>query len=1813
MTISNKFGCLSIIHPSVLLLIPLVLFNTTSASLQIIPHFTSLPPSISQFVYPSTDGTSFPPLELVCRAWPPNSKLHILAQQLTSPGFTDPTFGANPIVSTSLIAVNPNHHSNNNNNNNNGLMQLPYGLGSQRYAILSSTQITNSYQPNLDGTISGNGGYQSVNPLIIHETLTDAIRDNPAAGSHDEVAIRLIVSSQSELSQMELIRLHCLATTSFGRKLSAPFRVLPASLGSFPTPRSGGPSSSHTENVEFLRGNIAIVDCYLPTNSFPKPLIEFELNNTVIDLTASQNEKYRQITRPDGKRISLLIQNFQPRDCGIYRCVAINPLTRERKYSPDAVNLKIIIPDVPVAGKIRVPMASESIDPRNSAASQEIVVREGQNVTLFCIIQSAPPPIVTTYPFEQNSTAHNRFHRHNLFGLLEIINVHPSDAGIYICTNRQLSSTAQLRVRKRLRLTTKPQDVLINHFGESVQFKCTSSNEQIIPYWLFNGQPKITGIGKNNTLTITNVTVQDIGVYQCVAHRWDPDPDLEEWVSASAVLAMSSDKLIRTPQELALLLPTSKQAIMEVKPPEIITDSLTPIAEPVYDNLAVYITWKAYTITTPNKLETQTHHDGDDGVISSDNNNNNNNNPDNNAGQIAYHVEYSMQISPVERQYINSNPNNNVADNTNNNNNGSSNNEHNNNKPSSELSDLPALIGLIGHEAILWSDPTALNQQFSSAYAYATGDPLQPGRRYRFRVIALDPSTGLHLVPPSGWSNIVSMEHISQVEPPQIKVVRPMSEGRVHVVWMFNGVGDVPSNPNDLGILSKSSSPSTQNNNNNNGLSQKDKSSEITSNSLTTFGDTTPLFLKDSNNEQFIADHFLILARPVIKPKRGSGGTIEYGAYWATQVNGSNARDGLLTGLNNTANYQIIVYGVKGTGDNRQITRFSKAVYVNMASTDYTGRYSLLDTLNNNRLLYIILGGIAGVMFLVMFILILLCLCRQHQDRRTHSQRKKQNGYVHGYKDSPDFHHTIDGTTSGINNPQLSHGNMISTNQSNNNNNMNTNNNPSGALTITHTTNNNTALPHSSSTHDHQIMPSGTMMMMMGNLQCSGLSEHSASNNPVQNELQHQMYIQQQQQQQHQSDQYNSTLGISKEAAYQQRQAILGSQLQLQQQPSSYMTNQPSLSHHQSHHSLLLPSAGGGTGNSNYHILSGQNNNTNNSNVLSPTMFHSGTLPGGGPRYLRQQSCNSHYFGSQQPLDRNMVSPNAMEMTELYHQQYQNGYAYQQPQLPPIPHPQSSSGLPPPYPTPLSNNGTINRQMVLNQQQNFYPSSMTPSGGASLKREPPTGSGGVNAGALQDGSGYGTLVQRGGGPLTASMMTDPSIGSGINGVPMNAVYYRGSQQALHMYPNGMSTPQSQQQHHQGGGGVYQSNQQQAFYMQQQMQHAQMYPGYFSPQPQSHFDSMGHMHHNFNHTDGESVYSYFSQQDMNQPGPHQHLNPLPEENQLNQCENGPGYVDSSIQTADMNDGGDGTTATAAVGTTTDPGTGGSPVAGGGSHRHHRRRRRKQSQQQQSQSLSQQPADMSDTSRNVGVDDPATGGSGGMVMMDRLQNQAQSVRGSQMDIGVVQKRQHTLSPGPYSDTDPMMNGQSNMPPGHHSYPHPNGSMEPSPMSRYIRYDSPQRAPSVLGQLPPPNQPPPPPPPPAVAAMAFAAQMNSSDHSRHNSMTYQQHHHFNPDSLSRHIGGGSGVGAATGGSSGVYHPSGSGTTGLLVGPPPRIRDYSEYGIPRGIGLPPTPAAAGGGGQPQPPQHNVLMSPGGVNNNINNANHGSVYYDGHYREGQA
>lgn len=149
-----------------------------------------------------------------------------------------------------------------------------------------------------------------------------------------------------------------------------------------------------------------------------------------------------------------------------------------------------------------------------------------------------------------------------------------------------------------------------------------------------------------------------------------------------------------------------------------------------------------------------------------------------------------------------------------------------------------------------------------------------------------------------------------------------------------------------------------------------------------------------------------------------------------------------------------------------------------------------------------------------------------------------------------------------------------------------------------------------------------------------------------------------------------------------------------------------------------------------------------------------------------------------------------------------------------------------------------------------------------------------------------------------------------------------------------------------------------------------------------------------------------------------------------------------------------------------------------------------------------------------------------------------------------------------------------------------------------------------MPPPNQPPP--PPPAVAlGLPMPGLVNGGggimSSQEHSNMQHNSPNNYGADSLSRRPNGVPPLGASGTPVTGAYSASGP---GLLVGPPPRIRDYSEYGIPRGIGLPPTPSAPAGGGQPQPPQHNVLMG----NSAVVQHGHGNMMmYEGRYREGQA
>ncbi|VDM04572.1 unnamed protein product, partial [Schistocephalus solidus] len=179
-----------------------------------------------------------------------------------------------------------------------------------------------------------------------------------------------------------------------------------------------------------------------------------------------------------------------------------------------------------------------------------------------------------------------------------------------------------------------------------------------------------------------------------------------------------------------------------------------------------------------------------------------------------------------------------------------------------------------------------------------------------------------------------------------------------------------------------------------------------------------------------------------------------------------------------------------------------------------------------------------------------------------------------------------------------------------------------------------------------------------------------------------------------------------------------------------------------------------------------------------------------------------------------------------------------------------------------------------------------------------------------------------------------------------------------------------------------------------------------------------------------------------------------------------------------------------------------------------------------------------------------------------------------------------------------GDAGLPMGHemHHIHHQNQSLD-----RGISYSTGPRGgiQNSTGPLPPPSQPPPPPPAPQMGLPPPGYYVRQDSGSL-------------MDSLNRRPTGG-----ALGGS------------GLLVGPPPRIRDYSEYGIPAGIhhhapgvgtassASAPGPPNATGSPKPvlsqttamsgKPPAYNggTPMSPGGGLQ--------SPPFNGRYREGQA
>jgi hypothetical protein len=303
--------------------------------------------------------------------------------------------------------------------------------------------------------------------------------------------------------------------------LSEPADLSAASMSEFQVEHS----SELVSNLEMSEGNVAIIGCKLPQSNPPAVPI-FYLNDNVLvtevmDANAVDNRENsfnRYKVFPSG---NLQISNVRHKDTGVYKCAARNPITNEIKASTRRVHLKVNepfgtkLPDI-----IYAPVDTNR-------------VRVGGNLTLECVANGAPVPLVSwekfggTLPPEKRSA--------QIYGNLILTNVQLEDKGTYVCRaengpGQATFKTAMVDVFESP--STIGQEIAPTSYtaknGQTVQLKCPiKSRPRADIQWFYQGRlltsnqlQRIQTVGDQSLLTLKKFhSSTSTGIYQCYAQN----------------------------------------------------------------------------------------------------------------------------------------------------------------------------------------------------------------------------------------------------------------------------------------------------------------------------------------------------------------------------------------------------------------------------------------------------------------------------------------------------------------------------------------------------------------------------------------------------------------------------------------------------------------------------------------------------------------------------------------------------------------------------------------------------------------------------------------------------------------------------------------------------------------------------------------------------------------------------------------------------------------------------------------------------------------------------------------------------------------------------------------------------------------------------------------------------------------------------------------------------------------------------------------------------------------------------------------------
>ncbi|XP_046882201.1 contactin-4 isoform X1 [Hypomesus transpacificus] len=320
---------------------------------------------------------------------------------------------------------------------------------------------------------------------------------NPKSGSHYSLSGGNLRISQLNKDQ-DAGTYQCLATNSFGTIVSREASLTFSYLENFKMHRRS--------SVLVREGQGVVLLCGPPSHS--GDLMFSWIFNEYPSFVEQDTRRF--ISQETG---NLYIAKVEPSDVGNYTCVVTNTVTKTRVQGP------------PTPLVLRSDGVMGEYEPKIEVQFPEVVhVAKGSTVKLECFALGNPAPTINWrrvdgVPFSRKVDVRKAS------GVLEIPYFQQEDAGTYECEAENPRGRNSVRGKLSFyappHLIEKPQDVQ-KPIDDSLVWECKATGKPKPSYrWMKNGEniepvEERVQVG-NGALSISRLTLADVGMYQCVA------------------------------------------------------------------------------------------------------------------------------------------------------------------------------------------------------------------------------------------------------------------------------------------------------------------------------------------------------------------------------------------------------------------------------------------------------------------------------------------------------------------------------------------------------------------------------------------------------------------------------------------------------------------------------------------------------------------------------------------------------------------------------------------------------------------------------------------------------------------------------------------------------------------------------------------------------------------------------------------------------------------------------------------------------------------------------------------------------------------------------------------------------------------------------------------------------------------------------------------------------------------------------------------------------------------------------------------------